>query len=92
MFGGFGRAISSTSYTFVSKAAYDKGIHKQLGLQKQIAPVANCRNLTKIDMIHNDFLPHITVDPETYEVRVDGEVITCEPAATLPMSQRYFLF
>jgi len=92
MFGGFGRAISSTSYTFVSKAAFERGVHKELGLQKQIAPVANCRKLTKVDMIHNDFLPHITVDPETYEVRVDGEIITCEPAATLPMSQRYFLF
>jgi urease alpha subunit len=92
MFGSFGRALSSTTYTFVSKAAYDRGIGSELGLQKQIAPVANCRHLTKADMIHNDFLPKIAVDPETYEVRVDGEVITCEPAATLPMSQRYFLF
>ena len=92
MFGSFGRALSSTSYTFVSKAAFDRGIAKELGLQKQIAPVANCRHLTKHDMIHNDFLPKIAVDPETYEVRVDGEIITCEPAVTLPMSQRYFLF
>ena len=92
MFGSFGRALSSTSYTFVSKAAFDRGIAKELGLQKHIAPVANCRHLTKHDMIHNDFLPKIAVDPETYEVRVDGEIITCEPAVTLPMSQRYFLF
>jgi urease subunit alpha len=92
MFGGFGRAISSTSYTFVSKAAYDRGIHKDLNLHKLIAPVGNCRGLTKATMIHNDLLPNITVDPETYEVRVDGDVLTCEPAATLPLAQRYFLF
>lgn len=92
MFGGFGRAISSTTYTFVSKAAYELGVHKTLGLQKMVAPVTNCRGLTKADMIHNDFLPNIAVDPETYEVRVDGEIITCEPAAVLPMAQRYFLF
>jgi urease subunit alpha len=92
MFGGYGRAIQSTTYTFVSKAAYDRGIKEELGLLKMVAPVKNCRNLTKADMIHNDFLPNITVDPETYEVRVDGDIITCEPAATLPMAQRYFLF
>ncbi len=92
MFGGFGRAISSTSYTFVSKAAYDRGIHKELNLHKMVAPVGNCRGLTKAAMIHNDFLPNITVDPETYEVRVDGEILTCEPAETLPLAQRYFLF
>lgn len=92
MFGGFGRAISSTTYTFVSKAAYELGVHKTLGLQKLVAPVANCRGLTKADMIHNDFLPDIAVDPETYEVRVNGEIITCEPAVVLPMAQRYFLF
>jgi urease subunit alpha len=92
MFGGYGRAIQSTSYTFLSKAGYERGVHESLRLQKQVAPVANCRGLTKANMIHNDFLPNITVDPETYEVRVDGEVITCEPAAELPMAQRYFLF
>ncbi|HEX2621476.1 MAG TPA: urease subunit alpha [Phototrophicaceae bacterium] len=92
MFGGFGRAISSTSYTFVSKAAYERGVHKDLGLSKLVAPVQHCRGLTKASMIHNDFLPNIAVDPETYEVRVDGEIITCEPATSLPMAQRYFLF
>jgi urease alpha subunit len=92
MFGGFGRAIQTTSYTFLSQAGYNAGVHQQLGLQKLIAPVQNCRNLTKANMIHNDFLPNISVDPETYEVRVDGEIITCEPASTLPMTQRYFLF
>jgi urease subunit alpha len=92
MFGAYGRALNSTNYTFVSKVAYERGIQKELGLQRQIAPVSSCRNLTKADMIHNDFLPNISVDPETYEVRVNGDVITCEPAATLPLAQRYFLF
>ncbi len=92
MFGSYGRALSSTSYTFVSKAAFDGGVHEALGLQRQVVPVGNCRGLTKADMIHNDFLPNITVDPETYEVRVDGEILTCEPAATLPLAQKYFLF
>jgi urease alpha subunit len=92
MFGGFGRAISSTTYTFISKAAYERKVHEELGLQKLVAPVAGCRGLTKASMIHNDFLPEISVDPETYEVHVNGEIITCEPAAVLPMAQRYFLF
>lgn len=92
MFGGFGRAIASTSYTFISKAAEKAGIPQMLGLQKRIATVADCRELRKADLIHNDFLPNISVDPETYEVRVDGDIITCEPAASLPMAQRYFLF
>lgn len=92
MFGGFGRAIQATSYTFMSQAAIDAGIADMLSLSSQIAPVKNCRNLTKADMIHNDYLPNITVDPETYEVRVDGEHLTCEPASILPMAQRYFLF
>ncbi len=92
MFGGFGRATASTTYTFVSRAAYERGVHKDLGLNKLVAPVANCRGLTKADMIHNDFLPDIAVDPETYEVRVNGDIITCEPASVLPMAQRYFLF
>jgi urease subunit alpha len=92
MFGGFGRAIHSTSLTFLSKAAYERGVQETLRLSKMVAPVSNCRGLTKAQMIHNDFLPNITVDPETYEVRVDGSLITCEPAAVLPMAQRYFLF
>lgn len=92
MFGSYGRAIFSTSYTFMSKAGIEGGVPQKLGLNRQIAPVTNCRNLSKKDMIHNDFLPNIEVDPETYEVRVDGEIITCEPAVTLPMTQRYFLF
>ncbi len=92
MFGSFGRALATTSYTFVSKAAFDRSIQEELRLQKQVAPVIGCRGLTKAQMIHNDFLPNISVDAETYEVRVDGEIITCEPMSVLPMAQRYFLF
>jgi urease subunit alpha len=92
MFGGYGRAIHSTSVTFMSQAAVERGVPEALKLGKIIAPVSNCRGLTKAHMIHNDFLPNISVDPETYEVRVDGQIITCEPAASLPLAQRYFLF
>jgi urease subunit alpha len=92
MFGSFGRAIQSTSVTFLSKAGIENGVPAMLGLNTMIEAVANCRNLTKADMLLNDYLPNIEVDPETYEVRVDGEIITCEPAETLPMAQRYFLF
>jgi urease subunit alpha len=92
MFGAFGSAVCTTSLTFVSQAAFDKGIHKQLKLQKRIEAVKRCRNIGKKDMIHNDKTPFIEVNPETYEVRVDGEHMTCEPAAELPMAQRYFMF
>lgn len=69
-----------------------KGVHEKLGLQKQVAPVSNIRKLTKRDLKLNDALPVMEVDPETYEVRVDGELLSCEPATELPMAQRYFLF
>ncbi|CCQ98398.1 urease alpha subunit [[Clostridium] ultunense Esp] len=92
MFGSFGRALSETSLTFVSQAAYAKGIGNLLHLQKRVVPVKGCRNLSKKDLIHNDKTPTIQVDPETYTVRVDGEIITCEPVKELPMAQRYFLF
>ena len=92
MFGSYGGAIAHTSLTFVSKAALKKGIPDQLGLQKKAIAVSNIRNLTKRDMKLNDALPHMEVDPETYEVRADGELLTCEPATVLPMAQRYFLF
>ncbi|MCI3923888.1 urease subunit alpha [Paenibacillus sp. TRM 82003] len=92
MFGAFGKMRYATSITFVSQAAYDAGVHRELGLQKIVEPVKRCRDVTKADMIHNSGTPNIEVDPETYEVRVDGEHITCEPAETLPMAQRYFLF
>src|SRR6516225_59167 len=92
MFAAFGEALHSTSLLFVSKAANDAGVPARLGLKKRVAVAHRCRGLSKQDMINNDALPHIEVDPETYEVRADGELLTCEPASVLPMAQRYFLF
>jgi len=92
MFASFGRARASTSITFVSRAACERGIAEKLGLAKRVEPVRNCRNIGKKDMVLNDATPRIEVDPETYKVTVDGEPCTCEPAAVLPMAQRYFLF
>ncbi|MFJ7745609.1 urease subunit alpha [Peribacillus sp. NPDC097295] len=92
MFASFGQAVSSTSITFLSKVAYEAGIHKELGLKKIVKTVSNIRNLTKKDMKLNSETPEIEVDPQTYEVTVDGDLITCEPAEVLPMAQRYFLF
>ncbi|MBI4609511.1 MAG: urease subunit alpha [Candidatus Rokubacteria bacterium] len=92
MFGAYGRAPHTTALTFVSKAALDGGVPARLGLQKRVVAVRGCRGLTKRSMIHNDACPQIEVDPETYEVRADGQLLTCEPAQVLPMAQRYFLF
>ncbi|MEZ4639780.1 MAG: urease subunit alpha [Caldilineaceae bacterium] len=92
MFGNYGRAVGSTSLTFLSQAGHAAGVHQTLGLHKIAVPVRNCRGVTKADMVHNTFTPNISVDPETYEVRVDGELLTCDPADVLPMAQRYFLF
>jgi urease subunit alpha len=93
MFAAFGRAIASSAVTFVSKAAADAGLAKSLGSVRPLLPVANTRGgINKRSMIHNDALPKIEVDPETYEVRADGMLLTCEPATVLPMAQRYFLF
>jgi urease subunit alpha len=92
MFGSFGAATAPTSITFVSEAARNAGVPQQLGLKKRIATVRNCRRIGKKDMIHNSATPNIEVDPETYEVRLDGTLITCEPARVLPLAQRYFLF
>jgi urease subunit alpha len=92
MFGSHGRAVGSTSLTFISRAALDAGLPAKLGLLKQAVAVENCRRVGKADMIHNAATPRIEVDPETYEVRADGELLTCEPAETLPLAQRYFLF
>jgi len=91
MFGSFGRALEK-SVTFVSAAAMDDAGFKALGLNKRIEPVLNTRHVTKGDMIHNGLCPNIEVDPETYAVRADGQLLVCEPAASLPMTQRYFLF
>lgn len=92
MFGAHGGAVQRTCLTFVSGVAYEQGIAKRLGLQKTVLPVRRCRDIGKRDMVHNDALPKIEVNPETYEVRADGELLTCEPASVLPMAQRYFLF
>jgi len=92
MFGAFGKALHHTCVSFVSQAAVDNDIAKEYGLQKIVLPVKNCRNIGKKDLIHNSSTPDITVNPETYEVAVDGKVITCEPATVLPLAQRYFLF
>jgi len=91
MFGSFGGGLKK-SFTFVSQAAFDAGVHRQLGLAKTAIPVRGTRGLRKRDMIHNDATPHMEVDPETYEVRADGHLLVCEPAAVLPLAQRYFLF
>ncbi|MEZ2276963.1 MAG: urease subunit alpha [Microcoleus sp.] len=92
MFGSFGGAIGATCLTFVSQAACDRNIAAQLGLQKPTVAVSGTRQITKRDMKLNDYLPTMEVDPETYEVRADGELLICEPANILPMAQRYFLF
>jgi len=92
MFGALGGALSETCVTFTSRAAHDAGIGERLGLRRRVAPVGGCRTLTKADMLRNDRTPAITVDPETYQVRVDGELATVPPAARLPMAQLYFLF
>jgi urease subunit alpha len=92
MFGAHGRAKYSTAVTFVSRAAFDGGIRSRLGLQRLVLPVGGCRNITKADMRYNSATPQITVDPETYDVRVDGELLRCEPAKKLPLAQLYNLF
>jgi urease subunit alpha len=93
MFGAYGKLRTNSSVTFISQAAYDNGLQKTLGVAKGMLPVENTRGgISKASMIHNSATPHIDVDPETYEVRADGELLTCEPATVLPMAQRYFLF
>ncbi|MGF1589250.1 MAG: urease subunit alpha [Pleurocapsa sp.] len=92
MFGSYGGARTATSLSFVSQAAIEAGIPEQIGLQKRAIAVSNTRNLSKSDMKLNEALPKMEVNPETYEVRADGELLTCEPAKVLPMAQRYFLF
>ena len=92
MFGAFGGALTASSFSFLSKAAAQSDISDQLGLQKELSAVANTRNVRKADMVLNSYTPEIEVSPETYEVRADGELLTCEPASELPLAQRYFLF
>ena len=92
MFASYGSALHASSLTFISQAAYDAGVPEELGLKKQIGVVKGCRSVTKADLIHNDYLPNIDVDPQTYQVKADGVLLWCEPADVLPMAQRYFLF
>ena len=92
MFAGIGQGIRHSSLTFISQPAMSANIRDAYGLEKQVEAVKNCRSITKADMIHNDWQPNITVDPETYQVIANGELLTCEPAKSLPMAQRYFLF
>ncbi len=92
MFAAFGKAAQQSSITFLSQAAIDAGVPHELGLEKVIRPVSGIRTLTKADLKYNDATPDIQVDPETYQVTVDGEDVTCEPSDVLPMAQRYFLF
>ena len=93
MFAAYGRSMTESAVTFVSAAAQDARIREQLGLAKQTIPVSNTRGgIGKGAMLLNDYCPSIEVDPETYEVRADGELLTCEPATELPMAQRYFLY
>lgn len=93
MFGAYGKLRTNSSVTFISQAAYDTNLQATLGVAKGMLPVENTRGgISKASMIHNSATPHIDVDPETYEVRADGELLTCEPATVLPMAQRYFLF
>jgi urease subunit alpha len=92
MFGALGGARHATSLTFVSRAALEAGVGARLGLRKRLAAVRGTRTVRKRDMVLNDALPAMEVDPQTYEVRADGELLTCEPATVLPLAQRYFLF
>ena len=92
MFGSYGLASNSTSMTFLSGAAKQAGVDQKLGLKNLIGVVKGCRTVRKQDMINNDYLPFIEVDAQTYQVRADGELLTCEPAEVLPMAQRYYLF
>ena len=92
MFGSFGAAMNDTCITFVSKAAVDLGVPGKLGLRRRVEAVKNTRSIGKADMVHNSGTPNIEVDAQTYEVRADGVLLTCEPATELPMAQRYFLF
>ncbi len=92
MFGAFGKSLTSSSVTFVSRASLDAGIEQRLNVAKTLLPVTGTRNISKASMVLNNHTPTIDVDPETYEVRADGEILTCPPAEILPMAQRYFLF
>jgi urease subunit alpha len=92
MFGSYGRSLHKSSLTFISQAGFNAGVHARFGLQKTISTVKNIRGVKKQHMVHNHYLPTMEIDAQTYAVRADGQLLTCEPAKTLPMAQRYFLF
>ena len=93
MFGAFGKSLTASSVTFVSEASLQYDLKGELGLERELLPVKNTRSgISKSSMIHNSFTPKIDVDPETYLVHADGELLTCEPASELPMAQRYFMY
>jgi urease subunit alpha len=92
MFGGHGRLLQATSLSFVSQTALKNDIGDELGLKKRLAAVHGCRAVKKADMVHNAYLPHMDIDAQTYEVRADGQLLSCDAATLLPMAQRYFLF
>jgi urease subunit alpha len=92
MFGSFGGALTRSALTFVSNAGFKAGIGERFGLQKPLSVARNIRGVRKQHMVHNAYLPHMEVDPQTYAVRADGQLLVCEPATSLPMTQRYFLF
>jgi urease subunit alpha len=91
MFGAMGKAVKKTCFTFTSKAAAKLGVPEKLGLEKVILPVKNCRTISKQNMMWNDKTPEITIDPETYEVKLDGKIATVDPAKELALAQRYFM-
>jgi urease subunit alpha len=92
MFSSFGKSLESSSVTFVSKDSLKLGNLESLKIAKNTIAVENTRNISKKDMVFNNYCPDISVDPETYEVTADGNILTCEPASELPLAQRYFLF
>ena len=92
MFGAFGRSLENSAVTFVSQASFERDIGSNLELRKKTIPIKNTRSINKSDMVYNNLCPAVEVDPETYEVKANGEILTCEPASELPMAQRYFLY
>ena len=92
MFASFGKSLEKSSNVFVSQISLEKETFVNSGIMKELLPVKNIRNISKKDMVHNDYCPNIEVNPETYEVKADGEIITCEPAESLPLAQRYFMY
>jgi urease subunit alpha len=92
MFGSYGRVVQATSLTFMSKAAMDNDIGDALGLKKRLSAVQGCRGVKKHDMVLNHYLPKMQIDAQTYQVRADGQLLSCEPATLLPLAQKYFLF